>query len=245
LVDTIPRVYGPRRQVRILDEDGSRDFITIGELANDDMGNTFVLHDLSQGHYTATCTIAPAYKNRQNETVSAITELGKVDPDIVRMASDILARNVSSPGMKDVAERQRRQLFIAGMIPQGQWTDEETQEMQAQQEAMQGQPPQEDPNMVLARAEEQKAVASQMEVQRKAQESQGKFQVSMEELQIKRQELMLQEYELQLKAQESGVNIQSLMAKTMKDMSEAEAQDIENDAVRSGISELARARVGG
>ena len=245
LVDTIPRVYGPRRQVRILDEDGSRDFITIGELANDDMGNTFVLHDLSQGHYTATCTIAPAYKNRQNETVSAITELGKVDPDIVRMASDILARNVSSPGMKDVAERQRRQLFIAGMIPQGQWTDEETQEMQAQQEAMQGQPPQEDPNMVLARAEESKAQADQMAVQLKAQELQGKHQIEMAKIENAREELRIQQIELQIKAQESGISIETKKATARKSNADAEAQEIQNYTVKNGVAQLLEVVGGG
>lgn len=238
LVDSIPRVYGPKRQIRILDEDGSRDFVTIGELSQDRFGNTVVLHDLSEGSYDVACTIAPAYKNRQNETVTAITEIGKVDPSIVAMGADILAKNVTSPGMKDVAERKRAELFNAGIIPESQWTDEERQQVAEQQAAAQNQPPQEDPNMVLARAEEQKAVADQMEVQRKAQESQQDHMLAIEKLKLEYQSLEVDRNKLQIEAAKAGVDIQLKGAQAAKTLAEAEAQEIETDSVVSGIAQL-------
>lgn len=235
LVDTIPRVYEQGRQVRILDEDGSRDFVTLGEdYIDNDTGQMVTLHDLSSGTYDVTCTIAPNYKNRQSETVDKLTALGQVDPSIIESAKDILTKNVNAPGMKDVAARMRQQLFQAGLIPIDQMTDEERR----QAEAAAQQPPQPDPNMVMAQAEVEKAKADQMEVQRKTMEQQQRHQLEMAKIEQGNYELRLREAELRIKAEEAGVKLGAESANTRKSNAEAEAQELQNAAVRTGITRL-------
>lgn len=238
LIDAIPRVYLPRRQVRVIGEDNVRETVTLGQVQVDSQTQQdYVVIDLAQGTYDVTVSAGPSYKNRQNETVSVLKELGMADPTIAEIGGDIMAANVTSPGMKDIAERKRRQLFVAGVIPESQMTDLEKQELAAMQE----QPPAEDPNMVLARAEEGKALADQMEVQLNAQKHADETALKNRELSIKERELAISEGELQIKAAEAGVELESKRAKARKDNADAEAQEIENFATTSGVTEVLEA----
>ena len=241
LVDAIPRVYGDGRVVRVLGEDGTQETVTLGQQVFDEQSQSIVLlNDLSQGKYDVVCESGPSFKNRQNETVSTLVELGKVDPSIIEIGGDVLASNVSSPGMRDVAQRKRQQLFQAGLIPMDQMTDAELQIMQESE----GQEPEETAEMVLARAEEAKAQADAMAVQQKAQEAAQEFQLKIQAQQIEQARLELERFELQIKAQQAGMELKLKGAQSAKALAEAEAQDIENDATVSGITRLME-QVGG
>ena len=161
LVDAIPAIYDTTRQVRILKEDGSFDQTTLNEQVQDQQtGVWHTVNDVSKGKYDVTCSAGPAFQNRQEETVAAITEMGAVDPSIIELAGDVLFNNVTSPGMDLVAERKRKQIFEAGMIPDDQLTEDE----QAIKQQQAQEPPPEDPMMVAARAEASKAEADQQMV---------------------------------------------------------------------------------
>lgn len=163
LVDAIPRVYLPARQVRLLSEDGSQDFAVIGVQGVDrQTGKPVVLNDLSVGIYDVTCEAGPAFSNRQSQTVTALTEVGAIDPSVIQMGGDILLKNIPSPGMDQLAERKRLQLVMQGVVPEDQLTDEEKALLQG----MQGQQ-QPDPNTLIAMAEMEKARAQQMEAETK------------------------------------------------------------------------------
>ena len=235
LVKAIPRVYKPGRQVRILREDNSFDIETIGEsYIDNESGRLVTLNDLSTGSYDVTCTSGPSFQNRQSETVTAILEIGQVDPTIIQSSADILTKSINSPGMDQVAERIRRRLFMAGEIPPEQMTDEEKQEMQA----LQNQPPQEDPMMVAARAEEAKAQADLLDAQTKQMETQGNIQIKSQELQVRSFEAETKRFEAEIKKAEAIAGIKKSGADAAKSLAEAEAQDIENIAVESGITKL-------
>jgi hypothetical protein len=252
LVNAIPRVYDPGRQVRLLHEDGTQDMITIGQPVQGADGRMHVLHDLTVGTYDVVCESGPSFKSRQSQTVRAVTEIGAVDPSVIEMGGDILLSNIAAPGMDQLAARKREQLFKAGVIPQDQLTEEEL----AQLEQMQQQPPAEDPNMVLAKAEELKAQAEQASVQLKQQIAQAEMmhkqsQMQLEgarlqfEQEIKNQQLQLDTMKAQnerLKLQIELATAQAAIAKdqaaAQKTLSEAEAQDMENDAVASGLNRL-------
>jgi hypothetical protein len=235
LVDSIPRVYGPKRQIRLLNEDGSQEVATVGELVEDrQTGQIVTLNDLSQGSYDVTCTSGPSFKNRQNETVKTLVELGKVDPSVIEIGGDILASNVSAPGMKDVAKRKRQMLFESGMIPVDQMTEQEL----AMYEQMQAEPPQESPEMVLARAEEAKAQADAMAVQQKAQESERDFQLKLRDQAIQERKLEIDAFLANVQASEAGMNVKLKGAQAAKTLAEAEAQDLETATVESGLMGL-------
>ena len=97
-----------------------------------------------------------------------------------------------------MAERERELQFNNGNIPESQWTDEEKQKVAEQQEQAEQQPPVEDPNMVLARAEETTAQATVLEAQTNQQESQFNSQVKVEEIKLKNRELDIKEQSQQI-----------------------------------------------
>lgn len=236
LVDAIPRVYGPQRQVQILGEDGAQQEVMLAQLVMDEQtGQPVTINDLNQGQYDVECSSGPSLKSRQSETVNTLVELGKVDPEVIQLGGDILAKNVNAPGMDDISERKRQILFRQGLIPPEQLTDEEKQQLQA----MANQPPAEDPNMVLARAEEQKAIADQQSVQQKAVEAERQHQIKLQELAIKQAELQLEGEKLRIEAAKAGVDIKLKGAQAAKTLAEAEAQDVETEAFVTGVAQLA------
>jgi len=190
LVDAIPVVYDTQRQVRIMKEDGSFDMTAINEQVLDDETGTYVMvNDVSKGKYDVTCSSGPAFQNRQEETVAAITEMATIDPSILEMGGDILFNNLASPGMDLLAARKRQQIYSAGMIPFDQQTDEEKQQTQQAQQ----QPPPEDPMMVAAQAEAEKAKAANNKIMVEAQAIERREARADYETQMKQQK---QEYDM-------------------------------------------------
>src|SRR5690606_34342820 len=148
LVDAIPKVYDTERTVRVLYEDETYDMVPLNQRIIDRQTNRIVtLNDLNQGKYDAGCTAGPAFESRQQETIQMMIDAAKVDPSIMAMGGDLFLNNINSPAAKQLAERKRAQMIQQGLIPESQLTDEEKQQLQAQQQA-QGQ--QQDPAMVLA-----------------------------------------------------------------------------------------------
>ena len=169
LVDAIPKVYDTRRMERILREDGSFEMVELNATVFDQQTQQPVtLNDLSIGKYDVTCIAGPTFKNRQQETVQAITDIGLVDASFVEMGGDILAKNINAPGMDALADRKRLQLFNAGVIPFDQQTDAEKEQTMQASEA----PPEPSPDMVLAQAEASKAEAQNNRVMVQAQSQQ-------------------------------------------------------------------------
>jgi hypothetical protein len=112
----------------------------------------------------------------------------------MELARDVWLSNINEPGMKTVAERSRSMQIKNGIIPFEQLTSEEQQ--QAQQQA--NQPPQPDPNMLIAEAEMGKAQAEQLSAQTKQEEAQGNMQLKAATLQLENRKLALAEQEQQL-----------------------------------------------
>lgn len=223
LVDAIPRVYDTRRQVRVMKEDGSYDLTTLNDAVFDQQTMEWVtVNDLSKGKYDVVCKAGPAFDNRQQKTVSALTEMAQYDPALMQEAGDVIFRNISAPGMDLIADRKRKQLFEAGAIPVEQMTDEELALFQQ----MQQQPPQPDPMMLAAQAEMEKATVEREANQVKLAVEQEKVRLEALKLQIQQGEQQLKGIDLQLKAQREAV--------------QNESQLIENEVVRQKFGLEAR-----
>ena len=202
LMNAIPRVYDSTRQVRILEEDGTSSMVTLHDnvldfdnLRPDGSPTPVELNDLSKGDYDIVCDFGPAFNSQQKETTQAFLDMAAIDPSFLQQGKDILFKNLAIPGMDQMGERARVELLNAGLIPETQWTDEERQQIQAQQEAAQNQPPQEDPNLLIAQAEMVKGQADMTQAQNKQAEIQGTQQLKMMELQLKDKELNLRQQE--------------------------------------------------
>ena len=171
--DAIPMIYDTQRQVRILREDESYDMVDLNQkVIDNDTGEVVVVNDMQVGSYDVTCRAGPSFRNRQQETVEAITALAQTDPTLMQIAGDLLLQNISTPAASQIAERKRIQMIAQGLIPQSQMTKEELEEMAAKMQA-QGQQQAPDPAMVLAQAEQMKAQADMMKAQVDAQKVQN------------------------------------------------------------------------
>lgn len=223
LVDTIPRVYLPSRQVRILQEDGSFDMATIGQEVPDlQTGKIVVLNDLTEGQYDVTCATGPSFQNRQSQTVTALTEVGAIDPSVIAMGGDILLKNINSPGMDQLAARKRAELFKAGVIPIEQMTDEEKAQLQAQQE----QGPQPDPNMVLAMAEAEKARSDMLDSETNQIKAISKAEYDERAQMIDSYKAETDRRALDLKWQELGLKAPVYETQALKNAADAQAIDV-------------------
>ena len=239
LVKAIPKVYTPGRQVRILKEDGSFDITTIGQAVIDnDTQKEVLLNDLSAGIYDVAVSSGPSFKNRQSEAVTALTDLGAVDPSVIELGGDILLKNIAAPGMSALGDRKRALLLRQGVIPPDQWTDEEKAAAEQAQQEAQNQPPQEDPMMIAARAEETKAQADMLDAQNKQQQITMEGQNKQQAIQIDLMNAQTSRLEAQIKHAEALADIKGKGAQAAKVLAEAEAQDIENDLTLAGVSKL-------
>ena len=201
LMSAIPRVYDSTRQVRILEEDGTSSIVTLNQTVFDEQTQRNVeLNDLSKGDYDVVCDFGPAFNSQQKETTQAFLDMAQIDPTFLQQGKDIMLKNLSVPGMDQMAERARVELLNAGMIPEDQWTDEEKQKIAEQQAQAAQQPPQEDPMMVAARAEEGKAQAELMKSQNQQQQTQLDAQAKMASVQLEQEKIALEREKLQLDA---------------------------------------------
>jgi len=190
IVDAMPRVYDTTRQARILNPDGSFEMQTLNQTVIDGQtGKPIVLNDLSKGKYDVTCSAGPSFQSRMQETVKAITEMAAYDPSIIQTGADVLFNNLDSPGMDVIADRKRRQLLSAGIIPPAQQTDEEKAEI-AQAQA---QPKAKDPATQIAEAEALKAQAEASMAQTKARIAQTEAEEAAIKLQQAQEKLRLQD----------------------------------------------------
>lgn len=229
LINSIPKVYDAKRQVRVLNEDGSFEMVQLNEQVLDqDLNQMVTLNDLSQGQYDVTCDVGPAFKNRQQETVKAMLELAAIEPGIISTGADVLLNSIQTPGIDIVQERIREQMLKSGMIPDDQMTEEEKQKMQAFIKA-QAQNSQPGPADKIAEAELEKAQAQTADILSKIEERQIKAQIEAEKLAQNQQETALkaqqQQFDQQMSVVQSLVNEISTQASTLKTLREAMGVD--------------------
>lgn len=178
LADAIPKVYDTKRQVRILGEDGISKMEMINDSIYDEQTQQNVeVNDLRKGKYDITMDIGPAFKNRQQETARAFAEIAGIDPTIIQQGGDVWLANLQAPGMELMAERKRKQLFEAGMIPDSQMTDEEKETAQAMIDAANANPPQPSPMDIAVMEQTQANTANVMSM---AMERQNKAVLAQE-----------------------------------------------------------------
>jgi len=226
LVDAIPKVYDTPREIRMINPDGSHDMSVVNKVIMDTQTmRPVVINDLAQGNYDVLCDIGPAFRNRQEESVRALTELAKVDPTILQIAGDILLNNITAPGIDQVAERKRWLMIKQGSIPKDQMTKEEQMRVAKEKQEKASRPPEpiEQAQMMLAKAEIQKAQADIAEVKSKTSDRMEKVKLEMIKLQQK-------EREVQLKERESMLKIQKEQNQQILDAIKGQSEDVKVQA---------------
>ena len=238
--DAIPKVYDTARTIRVLREDDTYDMADLNQQVIDNAtGEIVTVNDLSVGSYDVICKAGPSFKNRQEETLEAITSLAQVDPSLMQIAGDLLLQNVNTPAANQIAERKRAQMLQQGLIPQSQMSEEEL--MAAQQQAQMGQQAP-DPAMVLAQAEQLKAEAemmrSQIEMQ-KLQNEQMKLQLEAQKLQSQavgdQADNAIDAFNAETKRMETQIKAQQASATVDKTSAQAMGEQLDNQRKMSDM----------
>lgn len=184
LIETIPVVYDTKREFLIMGIDGTETITMLNNEEMDMQSQAMVKYnDLNAGKYKVTADAGPAFTNKLEAGLAALTEYAQLDPSIIQTGGDIMLKAIDAPLVDQIAERKRMQMMQAGMIPIEQMTDEEKQ--QAQQQAQQ--PPPEDPMMIAAQAEMTKATNEQQQLAQDAQVKQIELSQSQQKLEQSQQ----------------------------------------------------------
>ncbi len=206
-VDAIPRVYDGTRQQRILAEDGTDKIVTLNNTIFDAQSQKNVeVNDLTKGVYDVTCSMGAAFKNQQEKATDNLIKLLGIDPSAIEISRDIVYKNQTGPGMDIVAKRARDIGIQNGTIGPDEWTDEEQQEIAEAQAQAASQPPQEDPNLIAAKAQEGIAQAELQKASNEQNKIQLTAQVDMADIQLKNKQVDLDTQKF-LKGQDDKLNV--------------------------------------
>ena len=133
---------------------------------------------------------------------------------MLQLGSDVLLNNINAPGLKQIAERKRRQMVLAGVIPEDQLTKEEIALLQQQQAQGQNQTsPMDQLALATAQAELKKAEAQTADIISKVEDRQTKNELELKSLQLRAEEMAIKSQNDQ---QRMAIDIQESMDRHFK-----------------------------
>ena len=104
ILDIIPSTYDSQRVMRTIGDDGKPDLITINEQGDQSAINK-ILNDVTIGQYDVDMDVGPGANSKREEAVEALMAMVSADPDIMKVAGDLIVRNMDFPGSDIVADR--------------------------------------------------------------------------------------------------------------------------------------------
>lgn len=125
LIDLIPKVYDTPRIKKIMAQDGTRMNVKIDTQAPQELQNTSdpnhpvmdagmkvkeYVFNPDFGMYDIQADTGPSYATKRMETVNVLTQLMAADPEIAKIGSDILFKNMDFPGADVLAQRLYKML---------------------------------------------------------------------------------------------------------------------------------------
>ncbi len=167
LLDGAPKVYDTRRDIALLNADGTTEVKTINDNILDEQTQEVVSVNNLAGNFSVSCSMGPMFRNRMEQGNAALLDLAGVLPNVLETSADIFTRNITAPGMDQVSERIRVNLFNQGLIPPEQMTEQEKEQLAKQQQAQAEAASKPDPlteqtlNTLLAQQQESVANAQQ------------------------------------------------------------------------------------
>ena len=205
---------------------GEEDMVVLNEEVLDRQTNRMVqTNNLNAGKYKVTVDAGPAFANRMEAGLSALTEYAALDPSIIQTGGDVMLRAIDAPMVDQIADRKRLQMINAGLIPEDQMTEEEIEKLQKLRET----PQEPDAAMVLAQAEMAKAQADQT----KADNDTIRLNLEMAKVQQSGQKVSIEEAMAISK-------IQNTNADTVKKLADAEqtSEETQDSRMKSLIDQL-------
>jgi len=116
LIDLIPKIYDTERVIKIMAEDGVEHEVTVDPKAQQaylekQKENAETVHSIFNpqvGRYDVEADIGPAYATRRQEAFNALKQIMAADPDLMKVAGDLLFRAADFPMSEELAQRLKR-----------------------------------------------------------------------------------------------------------------------------------------
>jgi hypothetical protein len=109
LIEAIPHVYDTARAVRIIGADDSAKVVLLNQ-AHPDEGGKEQLYDVTTGRYDVTVDTGPSFASKREEAAEGMQEMVRAAPDLLKIAGDLLVKNMDWPGAQELAERLKKTL---------------------------------------------------------------------------------------------------------------------------------------
>ena len=129
LLDLIPKIYDAPRVQRIINPDGSTQYIGVFNSVKSQLGQTAAtqmimgqaprvseneaiksIYDVGVGRYDVTLSVGPGYQSKRQETAQSMMALIQAYPNIMQFVGDLLVKNMDWPGAPEIAQRLRKML---------------------------------------------------------------------------------------------------------------------------------------
>jgi len=147
------------RKMKTVQADGSTGSVELMQPRLDrETGAAYTENDLGEAKFDVNVEVGPSSTSKRQSTVRAITGLLTLspDPDTQQVLTSMAIMNMEGEGISDVRDYFRKKLVRMGAIKP---TEEEQQELQAEQEAAANQPPDAQSQYLMAAAQKQAADA--------------------------------------------------------------------------------------
>ena len=112
LVEMIPKIYDTRRTLKILGEDGTESAVLIDPKAKAEYQEQQQAEDKVQvifnpdfAKYSVVADVGPAYATRRQEAFNAFTQIMVGNPELMKVAGDLMFRAADFPMAEELAER--------------------------------------------------------------------------------------------------------------------------------------------
>lgn len=176
LIDLIRRIYDrPGRVARIIGEDDTEKQVTLNQPHHD--GKTEQLYDVSVGKYDVAISVGPSYATKRQEAAESMMGLVQAMPDVLRVAGDLIVKNMDWPGAQEISDRLKKTLQPGLAEDDGQQQVPPQVQAQLQQSAQ----------MIEQLTEQLNTVTEEIRV--KKFEIDSKERIESERLQVQREEI--------------------------------------------------------
>lgn len=117
----IPHVYGPKKVVRVLGENGEAQQVFLNTEQQvpmqevnyvDPQGEMKVrrIYNLNVGRYDVVTTVGPSFSTKREEAATALSEIFKSAPALIQILGDLYMKNLDVPFSTEAAERLKAML---------------------------------------------------------------------------------------------------------------------------------------
>jgi hypothetical protein len=105
LLDLIPKIYDHERVMRIIGYDNQPELVVLNQRTVDAAGVTKIMNDVTVGEYDVVMETGPSYNSKRQEAVANMMPLLSSSPDLMKIAGDLVFRNMDFPGADIIADR--------------------------------------------------------------------------------------------------------------------------------------------